>query len=255
MNSSNLIKFVKNTCNQWGIDINRYPSSLPPDFESDVREIIDQVKKFTMTSPERVAALCQAVKYISSNKIAGEVVECGVWKGGSMMVVAQTLLNLNDTTRHLYLFDTFDGMPQPTKEDVDLEGIEAEKLLKINDKKVQDSIWCYAALEEVKKNLNTINYPSEKIHYIQGKVEETIPENSPETIALLRLDTDWYESTRHELIHLFPRLSHGSVIIIDDYGHWQGARKAVDEYLKDNNIPLLLNRIDVTGRIGIITKM
>ena len=152
-----MIKFVKNTCNQWGIDINRYPSSLPPDFESDVREIIDQVKKFTMTSPERVAALCQAVKYISSNKIAGEVVECGVWKGGSMMVVAQTLLNLNDTTRDLYLFDTFDGMPQPTKEDVDLEGIEAEKLLKINDKKVQDSIWCYAALEEVKKNLNTIN--------------------------------------------------------------------------------------------------
>ena len=70
----------------------------------------------------------------------------------------------------------------------------------------------------------------------------------PERIALLRIDTDWYESTRHELVHLYPRLSPGGVLIIDDYGHWQGARKAVDEYFQAG---LFLNHIDYTGRLAI----
>jgi hypothetical protein len=94
-------------------------------------------------------------------------------------------------------------------------------------------------------------YDREKISFVKGKVEETIPDNAPQSISLLRLDTDWYESTRHELIHLYPRLSHGGVIIIDDYGHWLGARKAVDEYIEQNNLCLLLNRLDYTGRIGV----
>jgi hypothetical protein len=84
-----------------------------------------------------------------------------------------------------------------------------------------------------------------------GKVEDTIPADIPEKIALLRLDTDWYESTKHELIHLFPRLQKGGVLIIDDYGFWKGARKAVDEYFAENNIQILLNRIDDTGRMAI----
>jgi O-methyltransferase len=82
-------------------------------------------------------------------------------------------------------------------------------------------------------------------------VEDTIPASVPEQIALLRLDTDWYESTKCELEILFPRLVKGGVIIIDDYGCWQGARKAVDEYFNKNNIAILLNRMDDTGRIGI----
>ncbi len=96
-------------------------------------------------------------------------------------------------------------------------------------------------------------YPKEKIHLIKGKVEDTIPENIPKEIALLRLDTDWYESTKHELIHLFPLLKPNGILIIDDYGHWEGARKAVDEYISDNNIHILLNRIDYSGRISVKT--
>jgi hypothetical protein len=79
-------------------------------------------------------------------------------------------------------------------------------------------------------------------------VEETIPQHAPEQISVLRLDTDWYSSTKHELMHLFPRLSKNGVLIIDDYGHWAGARKAVDEYFADQTIQPLLNRIDQTGR-------
>ena len=83
-------------------------------------------------------------------------------------------------------------------------------------------------------------------------MEDTIPKKAPQMISLLRLDTDWYESTRHELIHLFPRIAPFGVIIIDDYGHWQGVREAVDEYIRENNIKILLNRVDYTGRIGVV---
>ncbi len=96
-------------------------------------------------------------------------------------------------------------------------------------------------------------YKKEKVHFIKGKVEETIPKNIPKEIALLRLDTDWYESTKHELTHLFPLLKPNGVLIIDDYGHWEGVRKAVDEYISDNNIHILLNRIDYSGRIAVKT--
>jgi hypothetical protein len=99
--------------------------------------------------------------------------------------------------------------------------------------------------------MDSTGYPSDLINYVEGKVEETIPVNAPDQISLLRLDTDWYESTKHELIHLYPRLVEGGVLIIDDYGHWQGARRAVDEYIEENNLPLLLCRIDYTGRITV----
>jgi hypothetical protein len=141
-------------------------------------------------------------------------------------------------------------MSEPTNDDVHFDGSEAQNLLD-NADKINDQIWCYSTLDEVKNNMAKTNYPSEKITYIQGKVEETIPNILPNKIAILRLDTDWYESTKHEMIHLFPLLVKGGVLIIDDYGHWQGARKAIDEYTEEHNIQILLNRIDYTGRIGI----
>ncbi len=214
-------------------------------------EVYKKVKPYTMTSAERVFSLCNAVKYIHEKNIEGEIVECGVWKGGSMMAVAETLLNSGDTSRNLYLFDTFEGMTPPTEKDVDIGGVTAESLMERSDRMQDDSVWCRATLEIVKGAVNSIGYPGKKIHFVKGKVEQTIPQFAPDKIALLRLDTDWYESTKHEMEHLFPRLSIGGVLIIDDYGHWQGARKAVDEYLEINNIKILLNRIDYTGRIAV----
>jgi hypothetical protein len=96
-------------------------------------------------------------------------------------------------------------------------------------------------------------YPPEKVHFVKGMVEDTIPEQSPDGIALLRLDTDWYQSTKLELLHLYPRLANQGVLIIDDYGHWQGARRAVDEFISELRDPILLHRIDYTGRIAIKT--
>jgi O-methyltransferase len=253
---------AKSMINQLGFEIrkkqisdNIAPSSqaeneFPSDFSQDEIEIFRQVSPYTMTSKERVFALINAVRYVTHHKIPGDMVECGVWKGGSMMAIAKTLLTEKDQSRELYLFDTFSGMSEPSEKDRDFNGQAATKLLEISSKEDQ-WIWCNAPLEGVQNVMSKTGYDQTKVHFIQGKVEDTLPANAPEEIALLRLDTDWYESTRHELIHLFPRLSKHGVIIIDDYGYWQGAKKAVDEYFEGHNIKILLNRIDETGRIAI----
>lgn len=249
-----LTQLIKNITHLFGLEVTRYRVEKPilRDVPAVFVEIYKKVKPYTMTSPERIVSLCEATKYIQDNNIEGDIVECGVWKGGSMMAVAETLLTTTaGADRELYLFDTFEGMPPPTEKDMDIDGTTAKTLLDQSDKEIHESIWCCATLNIVQQALVSTNYPNDKIHYIKGMVEETIPGFVPEKIALLRLDTDWYESTKHEMEHLFPRLSKGGVLIIDDYGHWRGARKAVDEYLEKNNVKILLNRIDYTGRIAV----
>lgn len=225
--------------------------STYPDFDARDFDTLALVKPYTMTSPERIHALVGAVKYLSRRRIPGAFVECGVWRGGSMMAAAKTLLDLGETDRDLYLFDTFEGMSAPTDHDVDFGGKRAESALAQSSRTDAGSYWCYASLEDVQHSVGTIGYPEARIHYVRGKVEETVPAQAPANIALLRLDTDWYESTRHELQHLYPRLVSGGVLIIDDYGHWQGARQATDEFIAATPDFGLLTRIDYTGRLAI----
>jgi len=222
---------------------------LPPDIDDDARAIIETVAPFTMTSPERIVALRDAVRHICRHSIAGDIVECGVWRGGSMMAVALSLLELGQR-RTLHLFDTFAGMPPPGELDRDIDGTAAAGLLAAEDRRTGDT-WALSPLEDVRANLRSTGYPEERLRFVPGRVEETIPRHAPDAIAILRLDTDWYESTRHELEQLFPRLAVGGVLIIDDYGHWQGARRAVDEYLAATGVRLFLARIDYTARVAI----
>ncbi len=217
--------------------------TLPVELSAADRAIMQRVAPFTMTSPQRVAALIKATRYVVAAGLAGDFVECGVWRGGSMMAIALTLLNLNIRDRTLYLYDTYEGMPPPGASDVNLVGQSAQSLLH------HEVVKAYCSFEDVRAAIESTGYPAEHVRMARGKVEETIPGVLPERIALLRLDTDWYESTRHELLHLYPRLAMHGTLIIDDYGHWQGARRAVDEYFAKT--PILLNFIDYTGRIGI----
>ena len=167
------------------------------------------------------------------------------------MLAALTLIEASDTTRDLYLFDTFAGMVSPSSTDRRAEDeASAAGLLEASDR--SSNLWAVASLEDVRAAITETNYPLERVHFVQGRVEETVPKNAPEQIALLRLDTDWYESTKHELIHLTPRLVAGGILILDDYGYWQGVRKAVDEYLEECQLPILLNRIDNPGRIAVM---
>lgn len=219
---------------------------FPSDFDAETRDLYRAVQKYTMTSKERVFALRHSVEYLVRCQVPGDIVECGVWKGGSMMAVALTLLALGEK-RRLHLFDTFEGMSEPTAVDKTFRGEAAGQLMATAEKQTS-AIWAYGGLPEVRQNVLGTGYDADLITFVEGKVEDTLPQNAPEQIALLRLDTDWYESTRHELLHLYPRLSVGGVLIIDDYGHWQGARKAVDEYIREKSLKVLLHRIDYTGR-------
>jgi hypothetical protein len=245
-------KLIRNLLRKLNYDIVKVThKQIPSDFDELHKNIYAQVADYTMTSPERIYSLIEAVRYVEKNKIEGDVVECGVWKGGSMIAVAETLKFCNSYKRELYLYDTYEGMSAPTEHDKTFYGKDAESLLKENTNKESNRVWAYSTLEDVKLAIKKTSYPEDKIKFIKGKVEETIPGTIPLKIAILRLDTDWYESTRHELIHLFPLLTKGGVLILDDYGHWQGARKAVDEYFQNHITPILLNRIDETGRIAI----
>ncbi|HWV71135.1 MAG TPA: TylF/MycF/NovP-related O-methyltransferase [Pseudosphingobacterium sp.] len=251
-----LRKILRHVVSKLGYDIVKTDkrlttNGLPPDFDTDTIDTYVKIKPFTMTTPERVASLCAAVNYLTRNNIKGDFVECGVWRGGSTMAAIDTLMKAGDISREIYLYDTFEGMSEPTEHDKAFTGLTAGEMLQADNKQIVASNWCYSALEEVEKNINSLDYPVSQIRYVKGKVEDTIPQTVPQKIALLRLDTDWYESTAHELKYLYPLLAPGGIIIIDDYGHWEGARKAVDEYIASENLPLFLHRIDYSGRIGI----
>ncbi|MBP9080090.1 MAG: class I SAM-dependent methyltransferase [Flavobacteriales bacterium] len=215
-------------------------------------ELYARCEPFTMTSRERLFALFSACMHIVDAKMEGAFVECGVWKGGSAMMMAACLKHRGIIDRDLYLFDTFEGMSKPEDIDRTFTGERASGTFEQTAIAEDASDWCRSPYEEVLNNMASTGYPTERIHLVKGKVEDTLPSALPaQRIALLRLDTDWYSSTRHELVHLYPRLVQHGVLIIDDFGHWEGARKAVLEYFSEHGVHMLLNRIDYTGRIGI----
>lgn len=229
-------------------NINRAVSDMSS--EALFMDIYARCKPYTMTSMERMYALYKATEYVVKNNIAGDVVECGVWKGGSAMLSALTLMKMGGSDRHIYLYDTYSGMSAPSHKDISYAGERAdERWAEFN--RDGHNEWCYSSLEEVRENLFSSGYPQNNIRFIKGQVEETLLSATPGQIAILRLDTDWYDSTHCELVHLFPKLSAGGVLIVDDYGHWKGAKEAVDRYFEEFNVKMLLNRIDYTGRIGI----
>jgi O-methyltransferase len=226
----------------------RLARQMPGYYEDDVKAIVRTVRKRTMTAHEKLNALVLATRYVVDHDIPGALVECGVWRGGSMQAMALALNGRGVTDRELHLYDTFEGMTAPTEEDKALDGTPAAQLLASKPRDAR--IWAVADLEDVRTGMAETGYPPERIHYHVGPVEQTLPEQAPEQVAVLRLDTDWYESTRHELEHLYARLPPGGVLILDDYSTWQGARKAVDEFFAALGEPLLLVPI-AAGRIAV----
>jgi O-methyltransferase len=227
------------------------PEQYTSDIEASFLEIWHDVEPYTMTYLERGYALYKAVEYICRNRIPGDFVECGVWKGGSSMLIARSLLDFNDTSRSLYLYDTYTGMTEPGLEDVIAwNGRSVSEKWEEDRKGAKDNFSSWAVgKDEVASNMNTTGYPQELITYVAGDVCETLNDKVPECLALLRLDTDWYRSTVKELEVLYPKLISGGVLIVDDYGHFKGARKAVDEYFKASGFFPYLHRSDYTGRV------
>lgn len=232
------------------------PDEQAPSGVSDAdREIIERVRPYSITSQERLVACIDAVRYCVARGVPGAFAECGVWRGGSVLAMILTLQELGAEPRDIYLYDTFEGMTEPTEADTspyEQSALDTWRDAEQSGERAWQGYFDPELFneEQVRATLLASGYPESRLHFVRGKVEDTLPAAAPEQIALLRLDTDWYESTRHELEHLYPRLERGGVLIIDDFGHWDGARRAVEEYFAEHP-PLLLSRIDYTGRIGV----
>jgi O-methyltransferase len=219
------------------------------------RRIVARCRPHTMVSAERLLAVIDATEHVVRQQVPGALVECGVWRGGSVLAMALTLLDLGVTDRPLHLFDTFEGMTEPTADDT--SAFHDDATVEWRRARADGGV-AYAevfdpsiyGLGQVRRLLHASGYPPELVTCTVGPVEATLPAAAPPEVALLRLDTDWYESTRHELEHLYPRLARQGILIVDDYGHWDGAHKATEEYFSVVPRPLLL-RTDYTGRIGV----
>ena len=217
------------------------------DLDEAAKPIIDAIRPYTMASIERLFDLYKSVEYIVKAGVPGDMLECGVWRGGSMMLAARTLVALGDTSRTLYLLDTYEGHPKPDAEkDLDLWGNNPVNEW-INYRKTDEtSDWAYVSIDEVRSNMESTGYPMDKVVLVKGMVEKTASTVPPGPLSLLRLDTDWYASAKVGLETFWPRLSHNGILIIDDYGHYRGQREAVDEYFAET--PVKLNRVDYSCR-------
>jgi O-methyltransferase len=228
---------------------------LPIEATDAERQLIESVRPYTMTSAERIWSLVQAVRYVVGEAVPGDFVECGVWRGGSVMAMANELTALNQADRRIWLYDTFEGMTAPTEKDVEaVSGVAAQQLLDTTQVGDGNNVWCVASQDDVERNLRLTGYPMDQFNFVRGDVAQTLKTQTPAQIAILRLDTDWYESTKVGLEVLYPRLVTGGVCVFDDYGHWRGARTAVDEYFAERGLRPFMHPIDFSGRVFVKTR-
>ena len=210
-------------------------------YSPEVRKIIRSARPFTMTSNQSICALVMATKHIDECLIAGDIVECGVWAGGS--IIASKLAQDKTFHRNFWLFDTFEGMTKPTIED----GVVAQKVFDLETKNGKDSNWLKISKEVVQKNIIDTTGDDNFCNYISGPIEETLISQKaslPNQIAILRIDTDWHDSTMAALENLFQLVVPGGVVILDDYGFWEGSRLAAENFFKKQSFKPFLIPVD-----------
>jgi len=202
------------------------------------------------------------IDYIIDCKIKGALVECGVQDGRIEKIWIERLKQKNENEaelRDIYMYDTFTGLTEPSKKDVGInnEFETAEQVLDVWRQHNSNGVntWCYASLEQVISEFLQLDYPFHKIHFIKGDVRESllIKDNIPDKIAVLRLDTDWYDSTKVELETMFENLVNGGVLILDDYYYWKGQKDAVDEFFKGTKYENAVRRFQ-DSHIGYLFK-
>jgi O-methyltransferase len=238
---------------RWAAGRNPLHGRVYSDFTDFEQETLRQTPD-VVASTEAMVALLRAVEHVVHHRIPGALVECGVYTGGNIELMIRALRHLDVADRHIYAYDTFAGMPRPEAIDDRGQGDtlkttwEAHRTDEDGD---AGSKWMRASLQSVRRRISRLRYPDDQLHFVQGLVEQTIPAVIPDRIAILRLDTDFYSSTKHELEHLYPRLSAGGVLIIDDYGAMPGCRIATDEYATDHATGWFLHRVDAHVRLTI----
>lgn len=246
--------YIKLTFNFFGFEVKAIKSKIPVEFSNIETKIFNYViqNKLTMVSEEKLIATILSCKYVLDNNIKGDFVECGVAAGGNSIAAAMMFKEYK-SKKKVYLFDTFEGMTIPSEHDFKI----SDNSLPI--KKYNDSIrdgfnqWCYVPLEEVKNNFKKAGVLEKNILFVKGDVTKTLlnKKQLPTSVSVLRLDTDWYESTNSELNYLYPLLSNYGLILIDDYGHWGGQKKAVDKFFTYSEYRRpFFTYSDKAGRLG-----
>lgn len=201
---------------------------------SEFAELYRTVRPYTMSGNARLRGLYEAVHSVVARAVPGAVVECGTARGGSAALMGLALDRLG-ADRPLWVFDTFEGIPPPTAADPD------EAIARLYTGQFRGELAEVGALFE---RLGILP----RARLVKGLFQETVPTAAVDPIAVLHLDGDWYDSVKVCLDHLYDRVSPGGVIQIDDYGHWEGARKAVDEFLDARSLRVRLRVLDYTGR-------
>lgn len=250
---------VKAAIRATGFELRRIPKPLGPpvEFSPAERDVFRYVREhgLSMVSDERLYATILACRHVVDQHIPGDFVECGVFKGGNALIAAWLFKALG-VPRRVWLFDTFRGMTAPTDLDRETTQDDLPAMIEYRQKDRGDhNEWVYCPIEQVQAHFREAGLLDDRVVFVQGDVLQTLrdPGHLPEQVSILRLDTDWYESTKVELEVLYPRLSVGGVLLIDDYGHFTGAQQATDEYFA-NGVPRpLLNYTDYTGRVGVKT--
>jgi len=215
-----------------------------PEIDEENKNLIEFIGEYSLTPLIRRWTLIKSLHYINKKKIIGDIVECGIWRGGNLFLAKKIQDKYyKEIKRKFYGFDTFEGMPEPSTHD----GVKVNEIYQ--NFKNKNEPWTKASLDDVKNFSKKLFLDIDEFNFIKGKVEDTLKDkkNLPNKISLLRLDTDLYESTKIELNILYPLLVEKGILIIDDYGDFQGCRKAVDEYFSDKNV--LMISVDKSCRV------
>ena len=215
-----------------------------PEIGEENKILINSIGDYSLTPLVRRWNLIKSLHYINQNKLEGDIVECGIWRGGNLFLAKKIQdLYYKNIKRTFYGYDTFEGMPEPSVYD-------GEKVVQIYKNFLKKGErWTEASLDDVENSIKKLFLSLDDFNLVKGKVEDTLinKKNLPSKISLLRLDTDFYESTKVELEILYPLLVQKGVLIIDDYGDFIGCRKAVDDYFFNKNV--LMISIDKSCRI------
>lgn len=195
-------------------------------------------EKFTMIGDKRLNNIQFCVENVLKNNIAGDLIETGVWEGGATILMRAILKVNGDTNRKVWVADSFQGLPKPN---ISLYPAD------VAWQKIGELSYLSVSLDKVKSNFAHFGLLDSQVIFLKGWFKDSLPTAPIEKLAVLRLDGDLYESTIDALIHLYPKLSIGGYIIIDDYGHWPSCAQAINDYRKLHNIDDVMEKIDYTG--------
>jgi O-methyltransferase len=214
---------------------NLHPATRPASLLDALRAVRTtlQVKDYTAVLPLRLGNLHRLAREIDRSSIPGDVVECGVYNGGSAALMASVCVR-SPLERTIWLFDSFEGLPPPTEKD----GAQARTC----------GWWCHGDLSKVRAVFSRMRIPKSRFRIVKGWFHDTFPSAEVGDIALLHIDADWYDSVRLCLERFYDSVQPGGYVDVDDYGHWEGCRRATDEFLRERGITAALTRVDYTGR-------